>query len=141
MAEAATKKVSPFTFAILTDAHLYDIHDHRFDGFLAKAVADVNAMNPRPDFVLYAGDIGQSGKDSELKKGNMSSAGLLSTSWPYPPVEVPYPNIKMNRVDPGNFEDGLGSHSVGISQEFDGLLNYREFAHLLQDNVRRGLKL
>ena len=32
--------------------------------------------------------------------GNISSAGLLSTSWPwpYPPVDLPYPNIKMNRV-------------------------------------------
>lgn len=300
VAEAATKKISPFTFAVLTDTHLYDIADHRFDGFLAKGVADINAMNPLPDFVLYAGDIAQSGKESELLKGkklldklkmkyivipgehdyyldmgkawrghfgndhwsfdhkgvhfigmnsilvpdfwtqagltpaermgrmeelechqcglwgvgaqqlewlakdvknvtpdtpvvimthsplwdyyprwnfqtsdapeirailrkfdkviaihghvhqvvynkigNISSAGLMSTSWPwpYPPVELPYPNIKMNRADPGNFEDGMGTHGVALSADFNGLLNYREFAHLLPENVRRGLKL
>lgn len=300
VAEAASKKVSPFTFAVLTDTHLYDIADHRFDGFLSKAVADVNAMNPLPDFVLYAGDLGQSGKDSELKKGksildklkmkytvipgehdyyldmgkawrgyfgddhwsfdhkgvhfigmnsilvpdfwtmasltpqermgrmeelechkcglwgvgeqqlewlakdvknispdtavvvvthsplwdyyprwnfqtkdapqireilrkfdkviaihghvhqvvynkigNISSAGLMSTSWPwpYPPVELPYPSLKMNRVDPGNFEDGMGGHALSVSQNFETIINYREFAHALPDNVRRGLKL
>jgi hypothetical protein len=47
----------------------------------------------------------------------------------------------MNRVDPGNFEDGLGAHAVNLAAEFDGILNYREFAHLLPENVRRGLKL
>ena len=26
-------------------------------------------MKPAPDFVLYGGDIGQAGKDAELKKG------------------------------------------------------------------------
>lgn len=300
VAQAATKKISPFTFAILTDAHLYDIKDHKFDAFLEKAVADINGMNPAPDFVLYAGDIGQSGKDAELSKGkkildklkmkyrvipgehdwyldmgkawkgyfgdqnwsfdhkgvhfigmnsilvpdfwtmakltpeermgrmeelechkcglwgvgeeqlswlekdvknispdtpvvilthsplwdyyprwnfqtvdapeirallrkfekviaihghvhqvvynkvgNISSAGLLSTSWPwpYPPVDLPYPNLKMNRVDPGNFEDGLGSHAVNLAEDFAGMMNYREFAHLLPENVRRGMKL
>jgi 3',5'-cyclic AMP phosphodiesterase CpdA len=300
VAHAATKKVSPFTFAVITDAHLYDIADHRFDGFLEKAVADINAMSPAPDFVLYAGDIGQSGKDSELKKGkkildklkmkyrvipgehdwyldmgkawkgyfgddhwsfdhkgvhfigmnsilvpdfwtmagltpvermgrmeelechncglwgvgaeqldwlakdvknvspdmpvvvlthsplwdyyprwnfqtvdapeirgalrkfdkviaihghvhqvvynkigNISSAGLLSTSWPwpYPPVELPYPHLRMNRVDPGNFEDGLGGHGIALAENFDGVINYRAFADLLPENVRRGMKL
>ncbi|HEC20504.1 MAG TPA: metallophosphoesterase [Gammaproteobacteria bacterium] len=69
VAEAATKRVDPFTFAILTDAHLYDIKDHKFDDILRKGVADVNSMRPRPDFLLYAGDLGQSGKKAELLKG------------------------------------------------------------------------
>lgn len=300
VAHAATKKISPFTFAVITDSHLYDIKDHRFDAFLEKAVADINSMNPLPDFVLYSGDIGQSGKDAELKKGknildklkpkyrvipgehdwyldmgkawkgyfgdetwsfdhkgvhfigmnsilvpdfwtmagltplermgrmeelechqcglwgvgskqlewlakdvknvspdtpvvvlthsplwdyyprwnfqtvdapeirqilrkfekvvaihghvhqivynkidNISSAGLLSTSWPwpYPPVELPYPNLKMNRIDPGNFEDGLGAHAINLNAQFDGALDYRAFADFLPENVRRGLKL
>lgn len=62
VAEAATKKIKPFNFAVLTDAHLYDIKDHKFDTILEKAVADVNSISPRPDFVLYGGDLGQSGK-------------------------------------------------------------------------------
>lgn len=300
VAQAATKKLTPFTFAILTDAHLFDIKDHRYDGILQKAVADVNSMNPAPDFVLYAGDIGQSGKEEELLKGkkileklkmpykvipgehdyyldmgkswrglfgdehwsfdhkgvhfigmnsilvkdfwtaksltpkermslmeelechqcglwgvreeqlawlendvkrlspdtpvvvlthsplwdyyprwnfqtedapeirailrkfekviaihghvhqvvynqidNISSAGLLSTSWPwpYPPVALPYPDIKMNRVDPGDFEDGLGTHMVKLPENFAGMMNYRAFSNLLPENVKRGLIL
>lgn len=300
VAEAATRKIQPFNFAILTDAHLYDISDHKFDGILEKAVADVNKMNPKPDFLLYGGDLGQSGKEDELVKGkkildklkmpykiipgehdyyldmgkswrglfgdehwsfdhkgvhiigmnsilvedfwsaakltprermarmeelechqcglwgvreqqlewlakdvknlspdtpivimthsplwdyyprwnfqtadapeirailrkfekviaihghvhqvvynqigNIVSAGLLSTSWPwpYPPVELPYPHIKMNRVDPGDFEDGLGSHGLSLKKDFAGMMDYRAFSDLLPDNVKRGLKL
>ena len=301
VAHAASKKISPFTFAVLTDAHLYDIPDHRFDGFLAKSVADINNMRPAPDFVLYAGDIGQLGKEAELVKGkkildklrmpyriipgehdyyldmgkawrglwgdehwsfdhkgvhfigmnsilvndfwsmrgltpkermhfmeelechqcglwgvqekqldwlerdvkklspgtpivimthsplwdyyprwnfqtvdapeirgilrkfdkvmsihghvhqvvynkigNITSAGLLATSWPwpYPPVELPYPHVVMNRVDPGDFEDGLGGHGIMLEKDFDGVLEYKEFsAGLLPENVKRGVKL
>lgn len=300
VAEAKTKSITPFTFAILSDAHLYSMKDHKFDATLQKAVNDVNSMDPKPDFVLYGGDLGQSGKRVELEKGkkildtlkvpyriitgehdyyldmgeawrglfgaeywsfdhkgvhfigmnsirvkdfwtaknltpeermgwmeelechrcglwgvgqeqldwlakdvkkispdtpviimthsplwdyyprwnfqtldapeirqilskfekvmavhghvhqivynkigNITSAGLLSTSWPwpYPPVEMPHPAIKMNRVDPGNMEDGLGAHQVSVSENFAGMLNYRTFAHLLPENVKRGLKL
>ena len=69
VAQAASKKIQPFTFAVLTDAHLYDIQDHKFGHILEKAVADVNSIQPLPDFVLYAGDLGQSGKKEELLKG------------------------------------------------------------------------
>lgn len=300
VAHASTKKISPFTFAVITDAHLYDIPGHKFDAILEKAVADVNSLNPRPDFVLYGGDLGQSGKEAELIKGkrildklkmpykiipgehdyyldmgkawrglfgdehwsfdhkgthiigmnsilikdfwsarkltpvermglleelechqcglwgvqeeqlswleqdvkklspdtpivimthsplwdyyprwnfqtldapeirqilkkfekvmaihghvhqvvynaigNIHSAGLISTSWPwpYPPVELPYPAIKMNRVDPGDFEDGLGNHLISLSENFDGVMNYRAFSDLLPENVKRGVKL
>ncbi|MDH5649835.1 MAG: metallophosphoesterase [Gammaproteobacteria bacterium] len=300
IAEAATRKIKPFTFAVLTDAHLYDIKNHKFDGFLEKAVDDINKLKPRPDMVLYAGDIGQSGKEAELlkgkkildklkmpykvipgehdyyldmgkawrglfgdehwsfdhngahiigmnsilvpdfwsmagltpkermgrmeelechrcglwgvgdkqlewlkkdvknlsadtpvvimthsplwnyyprwnfqthdapeilailskfekvvaihghvhqvvynKMGNTVSAGLLSTSWPwpYPPVDLPYPDIRMNRVDPGDFEDGLGGHTLDVTAGFDGTMNYRAFSDLLPANVKRGIKL
>ncbi len=300
VAEAATKKIKPFNFAVLTDAHLYDIKGHKFDDILEKAVKDVNRMKPKPDFVLYAGDLGQSGKKAELVKGkkildrlkmpykiipgehdyyldmgaawrglfgdefwsfdhngvhfigmnsilikdfwtvrgltpkermglleelechqcglwgvgdeqlswlakdvkkyspdtpvvimthsplwdyyprwnfqtvdapqirdilrkfekvmaihghvhqvvynkvgNISSAGLLSTSWPwpYPPVELPYPDIRMNRVDPGDFEDGLGTHGIAVAKDFAGMMDYRAFSDLLPPNIKRGLKL
>lgn len=300
IAHAADKKISPFTFALLTDSHLYDIPDHKFDAILEKGVADVNSLSPAPDFVIYGGDLGQSGKEAELVKGkkildklkmpykiilgehdyyldmgkawrglfgdehwsfdhngvhiigmnsilvddfwtmaeltpvermgrmeelechqcgawgvhekqlnwlekdvkklspstpiiimthsplwdyyprwnfqtsdapeirailrkfdkvmaihghvhqvvynsigNINSAGLLSTSWPwpYPPVDLPYPDIRMNRVDPGDFEDGLGSHQIAIAKEFDGVMNYRAFSDLLPENVKRGVKL
>lgn len=302
---SASAKVKPFTFAVLTDAHLYDIPNHRFDAFLEESVAQVNALKPRPDILIYAGDIGQFGKDAELEKGqkilsklkmpmlvipgehdyyldmgadwrkrflpkskqgveawshdhngvhmigmnsilvrdfwtekglsdhdrmgwleelechrcglwgvhekqlawlekdvaklspdtpvivfthsplwdyyprwnfqtsdapeirkilrkfdkvmsvhghvhqvvynnigNMSSAGLLSTSWPwpYPPVELAYPHIKMNRQNPGDFKDGMGSHSVAVNADFDGTMNYHAFsADLLPANVAAGI--
>jgi len=71
VAEAAVGKgkVTPFRFAILTDAHLFSQADHKFDAMLEKAVNDCNNMNPRPDFVLYCGDIAQNGTDDQLQKG------------------------------------------------------------------------
>lgn len=71
VAEAAVgkDKVSPFRFAILTDAHLFSFPDHKFDGILAKAVDDVMSMKPLPDFVVYCGDIAQNGTADQLDKG------------------------------------------------------------------------
>lgn len=68
-AAAGMAKVTPFRFAILTDAHLFSQEDHKFDGFLADAVEQVNALSPKPDFVVYCGDIAQNGRDDQLKKG------------------------------------------------------------------------
>lgn len=301
VAEAAgNSRLTPFRFAILTAAHLYDIPDHKFDGILKKAVDDVNNMNPLPDFVVYLGDIGQSGKRTELEKGkrilsklkvplkvipgehdwyldmgqawrdlfggptwsfdhkgvhfigmnsilvrdfwtmkgltpdermgfmeelechhcglwgvreeqlewlkkdvkklkpdtpvvvfthsplwdyyprwnfqtedapqireilsgfervmafhghvhqvvynrigNLSSVGTLSTSWPwpYPGVELPFPDIKMNRVDPGDILDGLGTQYIDLEKEFSGALHYDAWADLLPEGVKKGVKL
>jgi 3',5'-cyclic AMP phosphodiesterase CpdA len=70
VASAATSgKVTPFRFAILSDAHLFSIDDHKFDGLLSDAVDEVMAMKPLPDFVVYGGDIAQNGRDDQLKKG------------------------------------------------------------------------
>jgi len=69
VSEAAVGRVTPFRFAILTDAHLFSIPDHKFDGFLADAVDEVLGLKPQPDFVVYLGDIAQNGKDDQLVKG------------------------------------------------------------------------
>ncbi|HET8667818.1 MAG TPA: metallophosphoesterase [Terriglobales bacterium] len=301
IAEAATSKITPFTFAVITDSHLFNIRDHKFDGILADAVATVNSMNPRPDFVIYAGDLAQFGRDEELAKGkkildklkvplhiipgehdwyltmgkgwtgmfgadhwsfdhkgvhfvglnsiivpdywsmkgltpdermgymtelecsrcgpfgvateqldflsndvknlspetpvvifthsplwdyyprwnfqtsdapeirgilrkfdkvmaihghvhqvvynqigNIVSAGLMSTSWPwpYPPVQLPYPLIKLNRLDPADIRDGMGTHAVSIAEGFGGVMHYRAFSPgALPDNVARGVTM
>ena len=60
----------PFTFAYISDTHLYDraLND-RFVRAIIKAVDDVNALDPQPDFVLMGGDLAQLGQVKELELG------------------------------------------------------------------------
>jgi Icc protein len=60
----------PFTFAYISDSHLYDrtVND-RFVRALLRAVDDVNRLDPQPDFVLYGGDLAQLGQKAELDLG------------------------------------------------------------------------
>ena len=69
---AATEKkgLEPFRFAIISDAHLYSQDNHIFDEQLTQAVAQVNAMTPAPDFVLFGGDVAQNGTEDQLVKGD-----------------------------------------------------------------------
>jgi Icc protein len=59
-----------FTFAYISDSHLYKrtLND-RFVNALMRAVDDVNAMDPQPDFVFYGGDLAQLGQPEELDLG------------------------------------------------------------------------
>jgi predicted MPP superfamily phosphohydrolase len=59
-----------FRIAYISDSHLYDqkVND-RFVRALLRAVDDVNAMDPQPDFVLYGGDLAQLGQPAELDLG------------------------------------------------------------------------
>ena len=302
VAEAAVGKgkVSPFRFAILTDAHLFSFADHKFDAILAKAVDDVNNMKPLPDFVVYCGDVAQNGTVDQLEKGkkilskltmpihfipgehdwyldmgaawrgnfgkptwsfdhkgvhfigmnsilvrdfwtkagmsakdrmgvmemlespiagpwgvreeqldwlkkdvknlksdtpvvvfthsplwdyyprwnfqtedapeirsilkkfervmafhghvhqtvynkigNMGSVGTLSTSWPwpYPDVDNKYPGMQMNRVDPGNFEDGNGSQFIDLEGNFAGTMHYKTWADMMPATMKNGFKI
>lgn len=70
VAEAAPMGVQPFTFAYLSDAHIYtrELND-RFVRSLIKAVDDINALSPQPDFVLFGGDLAQLGAPGELDLG------------------------------------------------------------------------
>ena len=59
-----------FRFAYVSDSHLYARGmDHRFAKAALKAVADVNALDPQPDFVLFGGDLAQLGRPEELGLG------------------------------------------------------------------------
>jgi 3',5'-cyclic AMP phosphodiesterase CpdA len=59
-----------FSFAYISDTHLYKktVND-RFVRAVLKAVDDVNALNPQPDFVLMGGDLAQLGQKEELDLG------------------------------------------------------------------------
>jgi len=59
-----------FRFAYVSDTHLYARGmDHRFARAAIKAVEDVNALDPQPDFVLFGGDLAQLGRPDELALG------------------------------------------------------------------------
>lgn len=59
-----------FEIAYISDSHLYErkLND-RFVNALMRAVDDINAMDPQPDFVLYGGDLAQLGQPRELELG------------------------------------------------------------------------
>ena len=61
---------APFSFAYISDTHLYEktLND-RFVRSILKAVDDVNALDPQPDFVLFGGDLAQLGAAKELELG------------------------------------------------------------------------
>jgi Icc protein len=73
LAEAAEDGGQPksrFTFAYISDTHLYEqkLND-RFVRAILKAVDDVNALDPQPDFVFFGGDLAQLGQPKELTLG------------------------------------------------------------------------
>lgn len=64
------KAETAFRFAYISDTHLYSRGmDHRFAKAALKAVEDVNALDPQPDFVLFGGDLAQLGQADELTLG------------------------------------------------------------------------
>jgi 3',5'-cyclic AMP phosphodiesterase CpdA len=70
VADAAQGPAPKFTFAYISDTHLYEqtLND-RFVRAIMKAVDDVNALDPQPDFVLFGGDLAQLGQQKELELG------------------------------------------------------------------------
>lgn len=62
-----------FTFAYVSDSHLTHIKGtefvRNFDQGLKKAVTEVNFMFPKPDFVVFGGDLAQLGKREEVDHG------------------------------------------------------------------------
>jgi len=69
-AEPDTAPQVAFRFAYVSDTHLFDKGmTHRFAKSALKAVDDVNALDPQPDFVLFGGDLAQLGQRGELELG------------------------------------------------------------------------
>jgi 3',5'-cyclic AMP phosphodiesterase CpdA len=62
-----------FTFAYISDSHIQQIRGAEFvrnwDRGLMRAVAECNLLNPKPDFVMFGGDLAQLGKREELDHG------------------------------------------------------------------------
>jgi 3',5'-cyclic AMP phosphodiesterase CpdA len=62
-----------FTFAYISDAHIQHITGTKFvrnwDRGLIRAVAETNLLQPKPDFVVFGGDLAQLGTKPELDHG------------------------------------------------------------------------
>ena len=62
-----------FTFAYISDSHIQHINGNKFvhnwDRGLIRAVAETNLLTPKPDFVIYGGDLAQLGSKPELDHG------------------------------------------------------------------------
>jgi 3',5'-cyclic AMP phosphodiesterase CpdA len=79
--------VPDFSFAYISDAHIQHISGTKFvrnwDRGLIRAVAEANLLEPKPDFVLFGGDLAQLGTKAELDHG----AEILSKlNYPLHPI-------------------------------------------------------
>lgn len=70
---AFADKNKNFTFAYISDSHIQHIKGtkfvHNWDRGLIRAVAETNLLYPKPDFVVFGGDLAQLGKKEELDHG------------------------------------------------------------------------
>ncbi len=70
---SSADQAESFTFAHISDAHIQHIEGTRFvrnwDRGLIRAVAEVNLLEPKPDFVVFGGDLAQLGAKPELDHG------------------------------------------------------------------------
>ncbi|MGZ8191162.1 MAG: metallophosphoesterase family protein [Methylococcaceae bacterium] len=71
-----------FTFAYISDAHIQHIEGTKFvrnwDRGLIRAVAETNLLTPKPDFVIFGGDLAQLGSKAELDHGAEMMSALNS---------------------------------------------------------------
>jgi len=69
-----------FTFAYISDSHIQQIKGTQFvrnwDRGLIRAVAETNLLDPKPDFVVFGGDLAQLGKKEEIDHGAAMLAKL-----------------------------------------------------------------
>lgn len=77
---ANAQPAQDFTFAYISDSHIQHIGGTNFvrnwDRGLISAVAEVNLLNPKPDFVVFGGDLAQLGTRAELDHGYEILSGL-----------------------------------------------------------------
>ncbi len=70
---AFAESAQNFSFAYISDAHIQQIKGSRFvrnwDQGLIRAVAETNLLTPKPDFVIFGGDLAQLGSKAELDHG------------------------------------------------------------------------
>jgi len=77
---SADEHGTDFTFAYISDSHIQHIKGSKFvrnwDQGLIRAVAETNLLEPKPDFVVFGGDLAQLATKAELDHGAEMLAGL-----------------------------------------------------------------
>jgi 3',5'-cyclic AMP phosphodiesterase CpdA len=77
---AAAQGEPGFSFAYISDSHIQHIKGAKFvrnwDRGLIRAVAETNLLEPKPDFVVFGGDLAQLGTKAELDHGAEILSGL-----------------------------------------------------------------
>lgn len=70
---AFARAAENFTFAYICDAHIEHVEGSRFvrnwDRGLIRAVDEINLLTPKPDFVVFGGDLANFGRIAELEHG------------------------------------------------------------------------
>jgi len=74
--------VSEVRLALVADAHLKNGDRRRPEALaLARAVAEIRSLSPRPDLVLFAGDLAHRGRPDALDLGKEILADLPAPIW------------------------------------------------------------
>jgi 3',5'-cyclic AMP phosphodiesterase CpdA len=77
---AFAKSEQNFTFGYISDSHIQHIQGNEFvrnwDRGLIRAVAETNLLTPKPDFIIFGGDLAQLGTKAELDHGAEIMSGL-----------------------------------------------------------------
>jgi 3',5'-cyclic AMP phosphodiesterase CpdA len=119
VAQTGKRAVTPFRFAMISDPHLYSPEGHVFDKSLEDAVAQVNAMDVQPDFVLITGDVSHHGEADEIAKGKRILSKLKAPIKVIPGEHDWY--LDMGAAYRGNFGEETwsfnqkGVHFIGLN--------------------------
>lgn len=131
---AFADKTQNFTFAYISDSHIQHIKGSKFvrnfDRGLIRAVAETNLMNPKPDFVVYGGDLAQLGKKEEIDHGLELMSALRYDKVHYVIGEHDYyldlGKYWQEKIGPLNYSfDHKGVHFVILNS----ILTYDEWTH------------
>ncbi|HEY3412924.1 MAG TPA: PQQ-binding-like beta-propeller repeat protein [Armatimonadota bacterium] len=108
-ASAAIAEVTPFTFAHISDTHI-TTGTPAHDANLKAAVAELNAMEPRPAFAIHTGDMTEMGSEADFK---LYEADIKDAKMPFKNTcgnhETRWADMSVNR-----FNQHFGSSNISF---------------------------
>jgi 3',5'-cyclic AMP phosphodiesterase CpdA len=133
-----------FTFAYISDSHITHIKGNNFvrnwDRGLVRAIAEANLLSPRPDFILYGGDIAQLGKPEEIDHGLDLLGALRGDVHHVMGEHVYYLDLGEHwrkRIGPDHYSfDHKGVHFVVLNS----ILTHDDWTHNKWDSPMRRMK-